>query len=673
MSRPLALVALVTLVAPAAIAVGCRGSSSPPAAPPADAVTIDARPVDAAVALAPIDAPKPEPPPVDVTTGASPTWTPGPPVVVGDTVDGAALRTANRRRIADDKSAVTVLRGGTAHELGKRLCEQVVPRRPPDTPVLLKPNMSGIDWFKNPRTNNGDDGVAGRITDPAFVRGVIQCLKARGHTRITVADGYGGKPVDWLRLIKVSGYQTMCAEEGVALVGIADDGTFDVEGEQPGKPLGLSGMEKTRVPTLLIPKIVAEHLDHGLFLSLPKLKSHRFAVFSIGIKSLQGVAMYSDAMPASGQKWRTHREVGPALALVKKGDPGARAAYVRALEMFARRMVDILEVAAPHAILAEGAPAMSGDGFQVLFPSKETMAIGGTNPVLVDRVGAELLGVWDHAGLAAELGGHRTSPVLEEAAERFGVDIARPALAGDGAELLATKPPTRFYAMAGFVIDDIAAAERRRIHAAHVADDEVPVMDGTVDAVWERAAPLTFATDWMGRDTPHPATVRVLWSSRGLHFLWQLQGAGLATDTARPTTEERTNLYEEDCVEMFIAPDPAMRARYAEIEVGPYGHWFDIMVDRTGRPGVTKSDTTWSGALTIGTSRDEAAHTATIEITLAAPEIVAALRAGATLPLGLHRMEGKKPRRYLMAFPGRTAKPSFHAPSGFGELVLDGY
>jgi uncharacterized protein (DUF362 family) len=661
-----------------AAAAACGNSSSTKSAAPADsaatAAAVDAHVADAAVAVIPIDAPPPpEPPPVDTTTGASPTWKAGPPVVVGDTVDGAALRAANRRRIADDKSAVTVLKGGTALELGQRLCEAVVPRRPPETPVLIKPNMSGIDWFKNPRTNNGDDGVAGRITDPEFVRGIIRCLKARGHTAITVADGYGGKPADHERLIKVSGYQTMCAEEKVALVAIADDGIWDVTGDMPGKPLGLSGMEHTNVPTLLIPKIIAEHLDHGLFISAPKLKAHRFAVFSIGIKSLQGIAWYSNAMPAHQQKWRTHKEVGPALAAVKKGAPDARAIYVRAVETFSKRMVDILEVEAPHVILAEGAPAMNGDGFEVLFPSSETMAVGGTNPVLVDRVGAELLGLWDSDALAKELGGHKTSPVLEEAAERFGVDIAKPAVTGDGADLLAARRPTRFYAMAGFIIDDVAAAERRRIHAVHVADDEVPAMDGTVDAVWARAAPLTFNTDWMGRDTPHAATVRVLYSSRGLHILWQLEGAGLNTDTARPTDQERANLYEEDCVEVFVAPDPALRARYFELEVGPYGHWFDILVDRTGRPGVKKSDTEWNAGLAIGTARDANAHTATIEMTISDPGLVAALRPGATLPLGLDRMEGKRPRRYLMAFPGRTAKPNFHAPTGFGELVLDGY
>ncbi len=610
-------------------------------------------------------------PAVDTTTGASPQWQAGPPVVVGDTVDGAALRAANRARIAADHSPVTVLRGGTARELGQRLCEAVVPERPPATPILLKPNMSGFDWFKNPKTNDGDNGVAGRITDPEFVRGVIHCLKARGHTAITVADGFGGKPADWDRLIDVSGYRAMCADEDVPLVALDDDGKFDVEGTQPGKPLGLSGMERTKVPTLLVPKIVAEHLDHGLFISLPKVKAHRFAVFSIAIKSLQGVAMYSDAAPAYRQKWRTHKEVGAAIDLVKKGDPKARAFYIAALEKFAERMVDVFEVEAPHAILAEGAPAMSGDGFQVLFPSSEPVAIGGTNPIAVDRVGAEYLGLWDHDGLAAELGGHRTSPLLEVAAARFGVDLAKVEVVGDGADLLAKRRPARLYAMGGFVVDDVAAADQRTVHAARVDAAEVPTMDGAIDPVWDRAPPIVFATNFMGTTTPHRSTVRLLWSERGLHVLWQVEGTDLRTDTARPIDVERTALYQEDCVELFIAPDPALPRRYFEIEVGPHGHWFDIAVDRTGRAGVKKEDTAWSGALTIGTTRDAAARTAVIEFTIAAPELVAALRPGAKLPLGLDRMEGSKLRQYLMAFPGRTAKPNFHAPTGFGELVLD--
>jgi uncharacterized protein (DUF362 family) len=453
--------------------------------------------------------PTPESPPVDTTTGASPQWTAGPPVVVDDTVDGAALRAENRARLAHDTTPVTVLTGGTARELGRRLCDAVVPKRPAEMPILLKPNMSGIDWFKNPKTHHGDNGVTGRTTDPEFVAGVIECLQARGHTTITVADGFGGKASDWNRLINVSGYEAMAAAMHVRLVALDDDGVFDVEGDQPGRPLGISGMAATGVPTLLMPKLIAEHLDHGLFITVPKIKTHRFAVFSLAIKSLQGAAMYSDAAPAFHQKWRTHREVGPALALIAKGDPTARKVYVRALEKFAERMVDVFEVETPDVVLAEGAPAMSGDGFELLFPSPESVAIGGTNPITVDRIGAEYLGFWDHAGLAKELGGHRTSPLLEVAAARFGVDIEDPAVVGDGAALLDHRRPAHLLAMAKFEIDDAAPVHATRLHAAHLAD-AAPVIDGVVDQAWQGAPEFRFSTNYAGVDTGISTSVRLV-------------------------------------------------------------------------------------------------------------------------------------------------------------------
>ncbi|MCE9576924.1 MAG: DUF362 domain-containing protein [Deltaproteobacteria bacterium] len=655
-----------------ALLIGCGSSANPTSPPPPPPAPQDAAPapadaesIDAAVAT-----PTAVSPPVDTTTGASPSWTAGPPVIVGDSVDGAALRAENRARLAADHSAVTILTGGTARELGQRLCEAVVPARPAEMPVLLKPNMSGIDWFRNPKTNHGDNGVVGRTTDPEFVRGVVRCLKARGHTAITIADGFTGKAADWDRLIKVSGYAAMAKDEGVRLVAMDDDGVWDVQGDQPGKPLGVRGMEKTGVPTLLMPKLLAEHLDHGLVIALPKIKTHRFAVFSIGIKLLQGTAMYSDAAPAFHQKWRTHKEIGAALALVKKGDPRARAAYVKSLERFAERMADILEIEAPDVVLAEGAPAMSGDGFAVMLPSKERVAIGGTNVILVDRVGAQFLGLWNHRGLARELGGHTTSPLLEVAAKRFGVDIAAPTVVGDGAPLLAKPRPAHLIGMANFEIDDAPPAHEP-IHAAHVADGLAPTIDGAPDAIWDRAPARRFVTDYSGATTPTATTVRMLWGAHGLYLRWELESAGLFTDQTRPTDVERVDLYEEDCVELFLAPDPETPARYFEIEVGPFGHWFDIAVDRTGAPGAKKADNAWSGGLVIGTSRDPVTHRAVVEVAVTDPAVIAALVAGASLPIGLDRMEGQRPRQYLMAFPGRTARPSFHAPSGFGALVLD--
>src|SRR5262249_3090412 len=144
------------------------------------------------------------------------------------------------------------------------------------------------------------------------------------------------------------------------------------------------------------------------------------------------------------------------------------------------------------------------------------VAIGGTNVVMVDRVGAQFLGLWDSDALATELGGHRTSPLLEVAAKRFGIDIRAPGVVGDGASLLATKRPAHLIGMAGFDIDDTNAHDHannvatlpKEIHAVKV--EGVPLIDGTADAVWAAATPIAFATDWAGTATTTSTNVRVL-------------------------------------------------------------------------------------------------------------------------------------------------------------------
>ena len=620
----------------------------------------------------------PRPVSADSVTAASSASQGGSAVIVAPTattVDGAALRDKHRARLAHDHAAVTVLAGGTPNELGARLCDAVVPKRPPDQPVLIKPNLGGFNWFHDPKTHHGDDGVKGRITDPEFVRGVVQCLKARGHTKITIADGFTGKAADWTRLARVSGYAAMAKQEGVALVALDDDGVFDVAGDTPGKPLAIRGIDKTHVPTLLMPKLLAEVLDHGLFISIPKLKAHRFSVFSVGIKGMQGTVMYADAAPAFHQKGRSHRELDQALAAIGRHEPDARAKYVAALEIFAERMVDVLELEAPDVVLAEGTPAMDGDGFDELYPRSENVAIGGTSVVLTDRVAAQYLGLWDSAALARELGGHRTSPLLEVAAARFGLDLAHPEIVGDGAALLATPRHAHLHGMAGFDIDErepdapelVPEGATQDLHAARLAGTP-PVIDGAIDAAWATATPIEFATDWAGRATPTTTRVRVLWSPHALYMLWELDGAGLFTDRARPIDTERVDLYEEDCVEVFLVPAIANRQRYFEIELGPFGHWFDLLVDRAAKP---RADTAWSAGLTIGTARLEATHRAIIEVAITAPDVLAALAPDARLPIGLYRMEGKAPRAYLAAFPTRTPKPNFHVPDAFGTLILD--
>ena len=334
----------------------------------------------------------------DVTTHASTTSAldAAAPVASG-VLDGDALRQKHLARVAADTSSVTILTGSSARELGRRICEAKVPHVPADTPILLKPNIGGFEWFKDPKKSDGDDGVRGRTTDPEFVRGVVECLKARGQTHVTIAEGWGARHEDWLKLIQVSGYGAMARDEGVPLVAMDDDGVFDKEGDTPGAMLRVSGMEKTHVPTLLSPKILADTLQHGIFISLPKIKAHRFAVFSLAIKGTQGTVALSDASPAFRQKWRMHKELMPYLEARTKNVPEDRDAYVKSLEVFAERIADVLAINTPDVVLAEGAPAMQGDGFSKLDPMQARVAIGGTNVIQVDRVGAEFMGAFGRA------------------------------------------------------------------------------------------------------------------------------------------------------------------------------------------------------------------------------------------------------------------------------------
>jgi uncharacterized protein (DUF362 family) len=613
-------------------------------------------------------------------SSASTSWDAGPPVVTSGAVDGHALRARNHARLLADRSPVTLLQGGSPRELGERLCKAVVPQRPKETPILIKPNLGGFEWFKDPAKNGGDDGLRGRITDPEFVRGIIVCLKARGHDRITVAEGWGATHKDWEHLARASGYEAMTREEHVKLVAMDDDGVFDVEGDQPGKPLTVNGMEKTHAPTLLMAKVLAEHLERGLFISAPKVKAHRFGVTSMAIKGGQGVVMLSDASPAFQQKWRMHKELGDALKLLGRDKEAGQKAYLASLDAFAERMADVLEVASPHVVLAEAAPGVGGDGFGKRWPTSENAAIGGTNPILVDRVGAAFLGLWDNADLARELGGHRTSPLLEVAAKRFGVDLRAPVVEGDGAALLAVPRPVHFVSMSGFTLhSDASTAPSAQDAGAAVADEARPVLrarhveegalaiDGVREDAWDGAAPAVFDTDWSGAATKTTTRVRVAWSKSALTMLWELEGAGLAVDESRPVKTERERLYEEDCVEMFFTPDPADRARYYEVEVGPLGHFFDLAVDRRTK----KSDVAWSSQAEIASRVDREKHRATIEVALRSPDIVGALAKGKRLPFALYRMEGKGKRLYLAWSPTGTSKPNFHVPEAFGTLLLE--
>jgi len=194
-----------------------------------------------------------------------------------------------------------------------------------------------------------------------------------------------------------------------------------------------------------------------------------------------------------------------------------------------------------------------------------------------------------------------------------------------------------------------------------------PVIDGTIDDVWATAPATSFNTDWADTQTASKTTVRALWGASALYLLWEVEGTALNTDHSRPIETEREGLYKEDCVEIFLTPDPAQPKKYFEIELGPHGHYFDLAIDRKANT----SDIRWSSGAKIRTTTDAATHKAIIEVALTSRDIVRALKPGAKLPINMFRMEGKGTRQYLAWSPTMTPRPNFHVPEAFGTLSLE--
>ncbi|WP_331346244.1 carbohydrate-binding family 9-like protein [Cellvibrio sp. UBA7661] len=249
--------------------------------------------------------------------------------------------------------------------------------------------------------------------------------------------------------------------------------------------------------------------------------------------------------------------------------------------------------------------------------------------------------------------------------------------------------PVRFFIALAFIffatgcaqVDNSSSVKQSAIHetiANHVRDESAPlnaaqlkqplVVDGEIDSVWATATPLKFNTDWQGRATATPTQVRALWAQDALYLLWELENAALRnTDHQFSAGQERNKLYDEDCVEIFIAPNPANPYKYAEIEVGPFGHFMDLWVDRRRKT----HESSWSSNVSVAATQNALHKTVVIEMEIRAPDITRALVAGAQLPIGLYRLEGNNPRQYLAAFPTHTRIANFHVPDAFGVLVLN--
>jgi predicted TIM-barrel fold metal-dependent hydrolase len=117
------------------------------------------------------------------------------------------------------------------------------------------------------------------------------------------------------------------------------------------------------------------------------------------------------------------------------------------------------------------------------------------------------------------------------------------------------------------------------LKATRISRDFAP--DGKLnEEEWRAAAParveyaLADATAWPNLST----SVRALWTDEYLYLAYEAPYTRL-TAAAEPAPAERLGLWDDDVVELFVAPEPENVNAYTEFEWAPNGEQLDVKID----------------------------------------------------------------------------------------------
>lgn len=200
-----------------------------------------------------------------------------------------------------------------------------------EKPILIKPNYINS---KHPST--------GITTDSRVVEGVVKFLKSNAVNRIVVGEGSGWG--ETFQAFKVAGIDAVAKKWNVELIDLNKDSFVEV---RPPNPLSLKRVK------------VAKTALQSTIISVPKLKLHRIAKVTLGLKNMMG-------------------------ALATKG--------VMHNGRLSENIVDLASILKPSLTVIDG--IIAGEGHETSGnPVEMNLVIAGTDPVAVDAVGAAVMGV----------------------------------------------------------------------------------------------------------------------------------------------------------------------------------------------------------------------------------------------------------------------------------------
>lgn len=208
----------------------------------------------------------------------------------------------------------------------------------PQERVLLKVNMINSDFPEKATT-----------THPAVLRAVIRVVKEKGGEAV-VGDAPGVAYRYIERAWQNTGLRKAAEEEGAEVINFREVKQID-------------NSTNKKIPVLHIAK---EVLDADVVISLPKLKTHSFTLFTGAIKNLYGTI------------------------------PGFRKKELHALaprpQDFAKLIIDLFSVVKPSLAIMDGVVGMEGDGPISGSPRKVGLVLASKDLVSLDAVASNIIG-----------------------------------------------------------------------------------------------------------------------------------------------------------------------------------------------------------------------------------------------------------------------------------------
>jgi hypothetical protein len=205
-------------------------------------------------------------------------------------------------------------------------------------------------------------------------------------------------------------------------------------------------------------------------------------------------------------------------------------------------------------------------------------------------------------------------------------------------------------------------------------------IDGKLDEPAWFAAPDTgtFQFPWWKSGRKERTRAKLLWDDKNLYV------SHIAEDefiTARHR-ERDGKIFEDDCFEIMIAPNPATPEVYFNLEWNVIGGLVDnFRPDGPGKPRapVWNAEGVEIAGQYSGTLNDDSDHDRYWQVEVKIPfsnfakvAVRVPPASGGVWKMNLNRHGGKVNGQFSQWSPGDTSSPNFHTPHRFGSLIFSG-